>query len=133
MEDQAAQDKVRIDKWLWAARFFKTRVLAVAALENGRVLVNGVRAKPAKMVGAGDMLTIRLGPYQHLVEVLALSARRGPPPEAQKLYRETEESRAQRAALAQELKAQRSTLRGRPTKKDRRDLDKAKGGGGGVW
>jgi len=128
-----AQDRARIDRWLWAARFFKTRTVAVMALENGRVLVNGVRVKPAKSVGAGDMLTIRLGPYQHVVEVLALSSKRGPASEAQKLYRETEESREKRAALAQELKAQQqySVLKGRPTKKDRRDIEKVKGGG--VW
>lgn len=133
MDNKTEQDKARIDKWLWAARFFKTRSLAVAALENGRVLVNGVRVKPAKAMAVGDMLTIRLGPYQHVVEVLALSSKRGPAPEAQKLYRETEESRARRAALAQELKAQQqySVLKGRPTKKDRREIEKVKSGK--VW
>ncbi len=133
MEPKTEQDKARIDKWLWAARFFKTRSLAVAALENGRVLVNGARVKPAKSVAVGDTLTIRLGPYTQVVEVLGLSGKRGPAPEAQKLYRETEESRAKRAALAQELKAQQqySVLKGRPTKKDRRDIEKVKGGG--VW
>ena len=125
-------DKIRIDKWLWAARFFKTRALAVAAVETGKVQVNGVRVKPAKSLTAGDTLTLRLGPYQHVIEVLAISNRRGPPVEAQKLYQETEESRARRAALALELKAQPqpSDLKGRPTKKDRRDIEKVKGG---VW
>lgn len=134
MDTNAELDKARIDKWLWAARFFKTRSLAVTALDNGRVLVNGARVKPAKAIGAGDMLSIRVGPYTHEVEVLALSGKRGPAPEAQKLYRETEASREQRAALAQERKAQQqySVLKGRPTKKDRRDIEKVKGGGG-VW
>ncbi len=133
-DNQTAQDKARIDKWLWAARFFKTRSVAVAALETGKVLVNGVRVKPAKALNPGDMLSIRLGPYQHVIEVLALSGKRGPASEAQKLYRETEESIAKRAALAQELKAQQqySVLKGRPTKKDRRDIEKIKTGGG-VW
>ena len=128
------QDKARIDKWLWAARFFKTRALAVAALETGKVLVNGVRVKPAKALNPGDALSIRLGPYQHVIEVLALSGKRGPASEAQKLYRETEESIEKRAALAQELKAQQqySVLKGRPTKKDRRDIEKIKTGSG-VW
>ena len=133
-DNQTGQDKARIDKWLWAARFFKTRSLAVAALETGKVLVNGVRVKPAKALNPGDTLSIRLGPYQHVIEVLALSGKRGPASEAQKLYRETEESIAKRAALAQELKAQQqySVLKGRPTKKDRRDIEKIKTGAG-VW
>lgn len=132
MDNKTEQDKARIDKWLWAARFFKTRALAVAAVETGKVQVNGVRVKPAKSLTAGDTLTLRLGPYQHVIEVLAISNRRGPPVEAQKLYQETEESRARRAALALELKAQPqpSDLKGRPTKKDRRDIEKVKGG---VW
>lgn len=132
MDSQAEQERSRIDKWLWAARFFKTRALAVAAVETGKVQVNGVRVKPAKILAAGDTLTLRLGPYQHVVEVLALSNRRGPASEAQKLYREEEESRAKRAALALELKAQAQTseLKGRPTKKDRREIERLKGG---VW
>ena len=130
---QADSGRARIDKWLWAARFYKTRALAVTALENGRVLVNGVRAKPAKALVAGDMLSLRLGPYTHEVEVLALSGKRGSATEAQKLYRETEESRAKRAALAEQIKAQKqfSVLKGRPTKKDRRDIEKIKTGK--VW
>ena len=131
--DTAGQDRTRIDKWLWAARFFKTRALAVAEVENGRALVNGVRVKPAKALAVGDMLAIRAGHHQYVVEVLALSSRRGPPAEAQKLYRETEESRTARVALAEERKAQAqySVLRGRPTKKDRRDIEKLKTGR--VW
>jgi ribosome-associated heat shock protein Hsp15 len=132
MNNQTEQEKSRIDKWLWAARFFKTRALAVAALETGKVQVNGARVKPAKALVAGDTLTIRLGPYTHMVEVLALSGKRGPAAEAQKLYRETEESREKRATLALELKAQAqpSDQKGRPTKKDRREIERVKGG---VW
>ncbi len=132
-EDAAGQERTRIDKWLWAARFFKTRALAVTAVENGRALVNEMRVKPAKSLAVGDRLTIRVSHYQYVVEVLALSSRRGPPAEAQKLYRETDESRQQRAALAEDRKAQAqySVLRGRPTKKDRRDLEKLKTGK--VW
>ncbi len=132
-EEDTGHERARIDKWLWAARFYKTRALAVAALENGRVLVNGVRVKPAKALNVGDMLAIRMGPYTHEVEVLGLSGKRGPAPEAQKLYRETEESKAKRAALAEQLKAQQqySVLKGRPTKKDRRDIEKVKSGK--VW
>jgi len=132
-EVTAGHDKTRIDKWLWVVRFFKTRVLAVAEVENGRALVNGARVKPAKSLAVGDMLSIRLGPYTFEVEVLALSGRRGPPAEAQKLYRETEESRQRRTALADERRAQQqySVLRGRPTKKDRRDIEKLKTGK--VW
>ncbi len=132
MDSSKQQEKLRLDKWLWAARFFKTRALAAAAAETGKVQVNGVRVKPAKALGAGDTLAIRLGPYQHVVEVLALSGKRGPATEAQKLYKETEESRLRRAALALELKAQPqpSDQKGRPTKKDRRDIEKAKSG---VW
>lgn len=123
-------EKFRIDKWLWAARFFKTRSLAIAAVECGKVLVNDARTKPAKTLVAGDTLTIRLGPYQHVVEVLALSGRRGPAAEAQKLYRETEESRLRREALAIELKAQPEPAAhaGRPTKRDRREIERFKGG-----
>src|SRR3990172_445592 len=126
MDDKNDRTKLRIDKWLWAARFFKTRSLAADAVECGKVQVNDVRVKPAKAITVGDTLTIRLGPYQHVVEVLALSDRRGPAPEAQKLYRETEESRLQREALATELRAQpKPAFPGRrPTKRDRRAIEK---------
>lgn len=122
--------KLRIDKWLWAARFFKTRSLAADAVECGKVLVNGARAKPAKTVAVDDTLSIRLGPYLFEVEVLALSDKRGPAPQAQKLYRETEAGRAKREALAAELKAQPkpSELKGRPTKRDRREIERFKTG-----
>lgn len=127
---QDAENKLRIDKWLWAARFFKTRALAVDAIECGKVLVNETRVKPAKTIAAGDTLGIRLGPYTFIVEVLALSDRRGPAPQAQKLYRETEAGRIKREALAAEIKAQpqASELKGRPTKRDRREIERFKVG-----
>jgi len=123
-------DKLRIDKWLWAARFFKTRALAADAVEAGRVQVNEVRIKPAKTITVGDALDIRLGQYRFEVEVQALSAKRGSAPEAQKLYRESEASRAQREALAAHLKAQPQpfTLKGRPTKRDRRVIERLRNG-----
>ncbi len=130
--------KMRIDKWLWAARFFKTRSLAADAVEAGRVTIDEARVKPAKAIGPGDRLNIRLGQYHFKVEVLALSNRRGPAPEAQKLYRESDESRAKRAEIAAQLKAlPQPTFKGRPTKRDRRDIErfeaKGKGSGKGVW
>ncbi len=123
-------NKIRIDKWLWAARFFKTRSLASDAVECGKVLLNEARVKPAKSVALGDMLSIRLGPYQFVVELLQLSDKRGSAPQAQKMYSETAASRMRREVVAIELKASATTLTGRPTKKDRRDLDKIKTG---VW
>jgi ribosome-associated heat shock protein Hsp15 len=122
--------KLRIDKWLWAARFFKTRSLAIAAIESGKVEVNESRVKPAKTIDTGDMVALRLGPYQFVVEVLGLSDKRGPAPQAQKLYRETEESIKRREELAFQRKAQAQnvTREGRPTKKERRDIDRFKSG-----
>jgi ribosome-associated heat shock protein Hsp15 len=116
---------MRIDKYLWAARFFKTRALAAEALQAGRVSVNGERAKPARDVKPGDLLEVRRPPFEHAVKVLALSDRRGPAAEAQKLYEETAESRARRAALAAELRSMPPPVfKGRPTKKDRRALER---------
>jgi ribosome-associated heat shock protein Hsp15 len=118
-------DKMRIDKWLWAARFFKTRSLAADAVESGKVTMNEARIKVAKAIGVGDRLDIRLGQYHFEIEVLALSNRRGPAPEAQKLYRESDESRAKRAEIAANLKAlPQPTFKGRPTKRDRRDIER---------
>ena len=121
-------EKIRIDKWLWAARFFKTRSLAVDAIECGKVMVNDVRVKPAKTINTGDQLAIRLGHYWFEVKVLALSEQRGPAPQAQKLYCETEAGKIKREALAAELKAQPqlSDLKGRPTKRNRRDIERFK-------
>ena len=123
-------NKLRIDKWLWAARFFKTRALAVNAIETGKVLCNELRVKPAKGVAVGDQLTLRLGKFQFDIEVRALSDKRGPAPQAQKLYQESVASQQKRAALAAEAKAQpeQTILKGRPTKRDRRDIERFKTG-----
>lgn len=123
-------DKQRIDKWLWAARFYKTRGLAVEALESGKVLLNELRVKPAKTIMAGDRLDIRIGQYQFLIEVLMLSDKRGPAPQAQKLYRETDDSLALRAVIAARLKADPPAFafKGRPTKRDRRLIAQFKHG-----
>ena len=120
--------KLRIDKWLWAARFFKTRSLAVDAIEAGRVMVNGMRVKVAKAVGSGDRLEIRIGRYQFDVYVLGISGKRGPASEAQKLYHESDESRERRALLAEQLRAERPAFRGRPTKRDRRLIEEFRRG-----
>lgn len=116
---------MRLDKWLWAARFFKTRTLAVEAIAAGRVAVNGERAKPAKSLKAGDRLVIRRPPFEHAVLVKELSEARGPAAAAAALYEETEESRARRTALAAEMKAlPQPRFKGRPTKKTRRDYER---------
>lgn len=123
-------DKVRVDKWLWAARFFKTRALAAEAVEGGKVQLNGDRPKRARPLQVGDELRIRLGPYQHIVTVRALSDRRGPATQAAALYQETEASRSAREALAIQLKSLHSLFgpeKGRPTKKDRREIERLKG------
>jgi len=118
-------DRLRIDKWLWAARFFKTRSLAAEAVEGGRVRLNGERAKPAKDVKPGDRVTVHIGELEWVIGVRAVSTRRGSANEARRLYEETEESRARRQAM---LEVRRSMpepargLRGRPTKRDRRML-----------
>ena len=118
-------DKLRIDKWLWAARFFKTRSIAADAIESGKVTMDGARVKQAKTVGVGDLIVIRLGPYQHEVEVLGLSGKRGPAPMAQKLYRETDASKQRRAVQAEQNKLlPQFNLKGRPTKRDRREIER---------
>jgi ribosome-associated heat shock protein Hsp15 len=121
--------RVRLDKWLWAARFFKTRVLAATAIETGKVEVNGERAKRAKLLQVGDSLRIRLGPYYHVVTVRAVSEHRGPAAIAAMLYEESEEGRKSREAMQLQVKAAQAMAgydRGRPTKKDRRDIERLK-------
>ena len=125
---------VRLDKWLWAARFFKTRTLAAKACELGRIQSNGQLAKPARDVRVGDMLRIASHPSggEFQVEVLALSEVRGPASVAQTLYRETEESRELRLKMAAERKAMKQfeTLpAGRPSKRDRRKIIQLRGRG----
>jgi ribosome-associated heat shock protein Hsp15 len=121
--DEASSAEVRLDKWLWAARFFKTRALAVEAAGGGKIEINGERAKPSRIVHVGDRLCIRRGPFEWTVIVKDTSRLRGPAPQAQLLYEETEESARQRAAVAAQLKLEHppefapST---RPSKRDRR-------------
>lgn len=128
MTEAIDREKFRVDKWLFAARFFKTRSLAADAVERGKVLVNGVRVKPARTIAVGNILTIRIDLYQYEIEVLALSNRRGSYSEAQKLYQESEESRQFRATTAEKAQAQLPQFytKGRPTKRDRRELDRFK-------
>lgn len=118
--------RVRLDKWLWAARFYKTRGLAAEEIGHGRVAVNGQTAKASRELKPGDQVQLRQGPLLRTVDVLALSAVRGPAPQAQALYAETAASIAarERAAEARRLAPEPSASieQGRPTKRDRRDL-----------
>jgi len=116
---------MRLDKWLWAARFFKTRRLAVEAIEGGRVSVDGERVKPAKELRLGDSVSIRRPPFEYRVLVKGLEERRGPASAAAAMYEETAESRARRTVLAAEMKAMpQPRFPGRPTKKTRRDYER---------
>ena len=120
-----AHETVRIDKWLWAARFFKTRSLATDAVEGGKIKLNGERPKPAKAVKVGDKIEVRSGPFTFAIAVLALSDKRGPATAAALLYAETPESKSARHLLAEQLHVDAATtpfVRGRPTKKARRDI-----------
>ena len=122
---------VRIDKWLWAARFYKTRALASKACELGRVLSKGQPIKAAREVKVGDTLRVTTEGGEFDIEVLALSDVRGPAPVAQALYRESEESKAARAKAAEERKANRDFAPapvGRPSKRDRRRIIQFRGG-----
>ncbi|MFB3829202.1 MAG: RNA-binding S4 domain-containing protein [Bryobacteraceae bacterium] len=121
---------MRIDKWLWAARFFKTRSMASRACELGRIEAHGLTAKASREVRAGDMLRIKTEAGEFEVEVLALSMMRGPAEAAQALYRETDASKAMRAKAAGERRAMRAfdvPGEGRPSKRDRRRLDRLRG------
>jgi len=118
-------EKIRIDKWLWAARFFKTRTLATQAVEGGRVKLDGERCKPAKDIKPGDSLIIHIGEFEWTVTIVALSDKRGPATVARTLYEESVESLAAREATMADHRMQlnpAATLKGRPTKKDRRKI-----------
>jgi ribosome-associated heat shock protein Hsp15 len=119
-------ERIRIDKWLWAARFFKTRGLAGDEIDKGRVSINGLAAKASREVRLGDVIELRQGPVQRSVVVQALSVQRGPASVAQALYAETAESIAQRARMAEQRRQgtepAQSIEQGRPTKRDRRQL-----------
>ena len=120
-------DRLRIDKWLWAARFFKTRSLAADEIGKNRVQVNGDIAKASREVKVGDTVTMRLGSLSRVVWVRGISGQRGPAPVAQQLYEETAESLAAQAAAREPALA---IEQGRPTKRDRRELDGARRGAG---
>lgn len=122
--------EMRIDKWLWAARFFKTRALASKACELGRIESNGLRAKAAREVRVGDMLRIKNEAGDFLVEALVLSEVRGPAAVAQTLYRETDESRELRLKAAEERKEMLrigGVAEGKPSKRDRQELKRLRG------
>jgi len=130
-------ESMRLDKWLWCARFYKTRSLAVDEIGRGRVTVNGQAAKAARELRVGDTVALRQGPVARTVVVRALSGMRGPAPVAQLLYEETADSIAAReqAAQARRLAPEPAdALRdGRPTKRDRRNIDQLRGGWGSRW
>lgn len=130
-------ERQRIDKWLWAARFYKTRSIAVEEIDRGRVQVNGQDAKPAREVKPGDTVSLRQGHVQRVVVVKGLSAVRGPAPQAQQLYEETPESLLARERTAEQRRLApepaHSIEHGRPTKRGRRELDDARRGWGDRW
>jgi ribosome-associated heat shock protein Hsp15 len=120
-------DKMRIDKWLWCARFYKTRALAAEDLDKGRVQINGVVAKPAREVKPGDRLQLRQGPVLRELVVQGLSGQRGPASVAQQLYEESADSVMRREQAAEQRRLTRepaADLHGRPTKRERRELDR---------
>ncbi|MBN1655072.1 MAG: RNA-binding protein [Deltaproteobacteria bacterium] len=119
--------QVRLDKWLWAARFYKTRSIAAKAVSSGKVLVRGNRAKPAKLIQVGDSLTVQRGMFQYAITIEELNDKRRSAPEAQKMYRESEESKKTREDLVAQLKAEGMTGLAaaravRPNKKQRRQI-----------
>jgi ribosome-associated heat shock protein Hsp15 len=125
VSDTPVSERVRLDKWLWAARFFKTRAQAAEAVEGGKVHVNGARAKPARAVRIGDELEIRRGEERFVVHVRELSERRGPASQAQQLYEETKESEARRTQEREQrrlLAASAPIPASRPNKQQRRRI-----------
>lgn len=123
-------ETMRLDKWLWCARFYKTRSLATEEISKGRVTVNGQAAKPARDLRCGDTVLMRQGPVARTVIVKGLSGARGPAPVAQKLYEETAESIATREKAAEQRRLApepaAALVEGRPTKRDRREIDKVR-------
>ena len=122
--------RMRLDKWLWAARFFKTRSLATQAIDQGRVKVNGERSKPAREIGPGDRLSLHIAEFDWTLTVRALSMQRGPAPVAQLLYEEDPASHARRQQQVSERKLAvnpAATIKGRPTKRDRRQIHRFTG------
>ena len=132
MTQSALTEKLRLDKWLWAARFFKTRSLAAQAIEGGKVKLNGQRIKPAKELHVSDVVDIQIGDDTWQVTVRELSARRGPAEVARKLYEESEESLARRQAQAAMRRVEpepAAQIHGRPTKRNRRMIKQFTGSG----
>ncbi len=128
MKDSDGQT-MRLDKWLWAARFFKTRALAQKHIELGRVMVNGQKVKNSKYISVGDKVHLTLNSLPHLLTVLALNHQRRPAPEARTLYEEdakVAQEREQQKLLDQASRVTAAYPDGRPTKRDRRELDKVK-------
>ncbi len=125
--DKCDDENLRLDKWLWAARFFKTRSLAAEAVSGGKIEINGERPKPSRIVRHGDQINIRRGPYEWTIIVKAIARRRASATQAQQLYEETEESLRKREAAIAQLKLQRPPefdFPGRPSKKDRRAIQR---------
>ena len=126
-KEVVSDESQRLDKWLWAARFYKTRSLAVEAINGGKVHLNNSRVKPSRTIKPDDILTISKPPYEHIVTILGLNKQRRPAVEAQQLYSESEESIAKRELLKQQIKDQPLGFRhdkGRPNKRDRRHIIK---------
>jgi ribosome-associated heat shock protein Hsp15 len=126
-DDKNRAADIRVDKWLWAARFFKTRSLAAEAVSGGKIEINGERAKPSRVVRIGDKVGIRRGPYDWTIIVKDASRLRGSAPQAQQLYEETEESRRKREAAIAQLRLERPpelAVPGRPSKKNRRAIQR---------
>lgn len=125
--EAADAETVRLDRWLWAARFFKTRGLASEAIAGGKIHLNGARPKRSRAVQIGDLVRVQLGAHEYLVTVRGVSARRGPAPEAAMLYEEDHASVARRAELSARLKAEAAVFArqaGKPSKKERREIGK---------
>jgi ribosome-associated heat shock protein Hsp15 len=130
MNTSESANRVRIDKWLWAARFFKTRSLAADAVDSGKVLLNGARVKPSKALKVGDELFVRTPVFEYTLHVVELSDKRGSATIAARLFAETDESRRKREAARQDAAREPgAAIRGRPTKRDRRQLHKVRGDG----
>lgn len=127
-DETTGPDRVRVDKWLWAARFYKTRSLAAEAIAGGKILVNGEPVKPAKTIQVGNVVRVRIGAFEHHVVVRGLSERRGPASAASMLYEETPDSLKAREKLAEQLRLAPPAFvfeeKGRPTKRDRREIEK---------
>ncbi len=129
-DNEGQATDVRLDRWLWAARLFKTRALAAQAIAGGKVEVNGARAKRAKLLRVGDRLRVRRGPFVYDLTVRGLSERRGPPSAAAALYNDSAEGRRARERLAEQLRLAPAPAyrgKGRPTKRERREIERLKG------